>query len=156
MLSGMENYGETLHAADLAAAAPFTQTPRTPAWYPFTIATYLTTIFGAFLLVQEGRIIMGAGLSLLSVAVMLVMTFAVRSQWGTWPRMSAAPDEIKRAFGLYLLLAVAAIVISVSAWLWLGPLGGLITLFLTTLVVVWAYEFRLYPAAARQVRQRLA
>lgn len=152
----MENYEATLRSADRAAAAPFTQTPRISIWYPFAMATYFTVVAATFPLLQDGHIILGAGLLLLAVAAVLVLTLTIRARWGTWPRLSAAPAEIKRAFMLYLLTAVAAIVVAVAAWSLFGTIGGLVAVFLTTLAVVWAYEFRLYPAAAQQVRQRLA
>lgn len=152
----MENIDATLRSADRAAAAPFTQTPRIPAWYPFAIATYFSVVFGAFLLLRDGQVVLGAGLLLLSIVAVLVLTLTIRAQWGTWPRLSEAPAEIKRAFALYILLGVAAILVSVAIWSWIGAVGGLIAVFLTVLSVVCAYEFRLYPAAAQQVRQRLA
>lgn len=156
MLSTMENISASLKSADRAASAPFIETPRIPVWYPFAMAVYFTAVFGAFLLIQDNRIVPGAGLLLLSVCAVLVQALMTRSRWGTWPRMSEAPTEIKRAFALYLLFAVASTIVSLTVWSWFGNLSGLAALFLTALTVVWAYEFRLYPAAARRVRQRLA
>ncbi|MFC4555925.1 hypothetical protein [Georgenia faecalis] len=152
----MINMDAALRSADRAAAAPFLQTPRIPAWYPFAMATYFTAVFGAFLLLRDGRVVPGAVLLLLAVAAVLAQATLTRARWGTWPRLSEAPAEIRRAFALYVLLAVAAIIASVGVWSWVGAAGGLAAVFLTALAVVWAYEFRLYPAAARQVRQRLA
>lgn len=156
MLSTMENISASLKSADRAAAAPFIETPRIPAWHPFVMAAYFTAVFGAFLLIRDNNIVPGAGLLLLSVCAVLVQALMTRSRWGTWPRMSEAPTEIKRAFALYLLFAVAAATASLTVWSLLGNATGLVALFLTALAVVWAYEFRLYPAAARRVRQRLA
>lgn len=156
MLSTMENFDATLRSADNAAATPFIQTPRIPVWYPLAMAAYFAAVFGAFLLIGQDHIVLGAGLLLLSVSVVLVQTLIIRGRWGAWPRMSEAPAEIKRVFVLYLFLAVAAGIVSVTVWSLAGDVSGLITVFLTALTVVWAYEFRLYPAAARRVRQRLA
>jgi hypothetical protein len=66
------------------------------------------------------------------------------------------PTEFKRAFGLFMILAIATFVFSAMICARFGNVAGLIAVFLTVLAVVWAYEYRLYPAAAQQVRQRLA
>lgn len=156
MLSGMENYEETLRAADRAAAAPFTQTPRTPPWYPFAIAAYITSVAAAFLLLHDGHVLLGLGLLVAAMTVVLTVALTIRGKWGTWPRLSTAPTEFKRAFGIYIVLALIALLISSSLWTWFGPALGLIAFFITALIVIWAYEFHLYPAAAQQVKQRLA
>jgi hypothetical protein len=156
MLSGMENYEETLRSADRAAAAPFTQTPRIAIWYPFAMAAYFTLVAGTFPLMREGRILFGMGLLVVAVVSVVILTLTIRAKWGTWPRLATAPAEIKRAFGLFIVLALIALIASSVVWAWFGDVAGLITVFLAALIVVWAYEFRLYPAAARQVRQRLA
>ncbi len=152
----MDNFDATLRSADRAAAAPFTQTPRIATWYPFAMASYFTAVAGTFPLMRDGRIILGIGLLLVAVAAVLILTLTIRAKWGTWPRLSVAPIEIKRAFLLFIILALIALGVSAAIWLWFGDIAGLITVFLTALVVIWAYEFRLYPAAAQQVRQRLA
>jgi hypothetical protein len=152
----MDNLDATLHSADRAAAAPFTQTPRISAWYPFAMATYFTVVAAAFPLLRDGRVILGIGLLLTAFAAVLILTLTIRAKWGTWPRLSVAPAEIKRVFLLFILLALIGLAASAAVWVWLGDTAGLITVFLTALVVVWSYEFRLYPAAAQQVRQRLA
>lgn len=156
MLSGMENHKETLRSADRAAAAPFTQTPRISTWYPLAMAAYFTLVAGSFPLTREGRIIPGLGLLLVAVVAVVTLTLTIRVRWGTWPRLSTAPTEIKRAYGLFIILALMALGVSSLAWTWLGDVAGLITVFLTALAIVCAYEFHLYPAAAQQVRQRLA
>lgn len=156
MLSGMDNLDATLRAADRAAAAPFTETPSTPAWYPLAMAAYFTAVAGTIPLMRDGHILPGMGLLLAAIVAVLILTLTLRAKWGTWPRLAVAPTEIKRAFGLFTILAIAAFVLSAAIWTWFGDIPGLVAVFLTVLAVVWAYEYRLYPAAARQVRQRLA
>lgn len=156
MLSGMESYDETLRLADRAAATPYTELPRTPEWYPFAMAGYFTLVAGTFPLLREGQILLGAGLLLGAVIAVSTLTMTLRTKLGTWPRLSTAPSEIKRAYSLFIVLALAAFITSSAVWMWLGDIAGLVAIFLTTLTAVWAYEFRLYPAAAQQVRQRLA
>lgn len=152
----MENFDAALRAADRAAAAPFTQTPRISAWYPFAMAAYFTAVAATYPLLRDGRIIQAIGLLLAAVAAVLILTLTIRARWGTWPRMAVAPTEIKRAYMLFIVLAVAALILSAAIWTWLGDTAGLVAVFLTALVLVSAYEFRLYPDAARQVRQRMA
>jgi hypothetical protein len=156
MLSGMENYDETLRLADRAAATPYTQIPRTPGWYPVAMAGYFTLVAGTFPLLRDGRILLGAALLLVAVIAVSALTMTLRARLGTWPRLSTAPAEIKRAFGLFIVLAIVALGVSSAVWAWSGDIAGLVAVFLTALTVVWAYEYRLYPAAAQQVRQRLA
>jgi hypothetical protein len=155
MLSGMESYDETLRLADRAAAAPYTELPRTPGWYPVAMAGYFTLVAGTFPLLREGQILLGVGLLLGAIIAVSTLTMILRVKLGTWPRLSTAPSEIKRAYGLFIVLALIALIISSAVWMWFGDIAGLVAVFLTTLTVVWAYEFRLYPAAAQQVRQRL-
>jgi hypothetical protein len=155
MLPGMESYDETLRLADRAAAAPYTEIPRTPGWYPFVMAGYFTLVAGTFPLLREGQILLGAGLLLGAIIAVSILTMLLRAKLGTWPRLSTAPSEIKRAFGLFIILALSALITSSAAWMLLGDIAGLVAVFLTALTVVWTYELRLYPAAAQQVRQRL-
>ncbi|MBG6218607.1 putative membrane protein [Arthrobacter sp. CAN_A6] len=152
----MDNLDADLRSTDRAAAAPFTQTPRISAWYPFAMATYFTVVAVTFPLMRDGKIILGIGLLLVAVTAVLILTLTIRARWGTWPRLSVAPPEIKRAFTLFTILAMAALIVSGAIWLSFGDIAGLIAVFLTALAIVWAYEFRLYPVAAQQVRQRLA
>lgn len=152
----MENIHETLRSVRKAASAPFTRVPHTPFWYPPAIAAYFAVVFGAFILLTDGRNTLGAILLLASVAAVILVTLTIRSRWGTWPRLAEAPGEVKRAFILYVLFGSLAIAMSVSIWFWFGSISGLVTVFLTTLTAVWAYEFRLYPLAVRRVQRRLA
>lgn len=156
MLSTMETTDESLRSADRAAATPFVQTPRISVWYPPGIAAYFTVIAGASLLMRNGQLALGAGLLLLAIVAVVAQALITRARWGTWPRMAIAPSEIKRAFALYIVLAVAAILVSTVIWSWFGDIAALVSIFCTMLTVVWAYEFRLHPAAAARVRRRLA
>lgn len=156
MLSTMENIEDVLRSADRAAAAPYTYDFDTPAWYPFAMAAYFTAIAGTFPLLMVGRLVLGTGLLALAVTAVLMLTLVLRQRFGTWPAMTGAPAEIRRVFRLLLLLALAVLLVSTMVWQLTGPLGGLAVVFLTSLAVVWAYEFRLYPAAAARLRRRLA
>ena len=102
MLPGMDNLDATLRAADRAAAAPFTETPRIPAWYPLAMAAYFTAVAGTIPLMRDGYLLLGMGLFVVAVVAVLALTLTLRATWGTWPRLAAAPTEIKRAFGLCL------------------------------------------------------
>lgn len=151
----MESYDETLCLADRAAAAPYTEIPRTPGWYPLAMAGYFTLVAGTFPLLREGQILLGAGLLLVAVIAVSALTMILRTKLGTWPRLSTAPSEIKWAYGLFIILALTALITSSATWMLLGDIAGLVAVFFTAITVVWVYEFRLYPAAAQQVRQRL-
>lgn len=156
MLSTMENIDDLLRSADRAAAAPYTYEFDTPAWYPVAMAAYFTTIAGAFPLLLSGRLALGTGLLVLAVAAVLVLTLVLRRRFGTWPSMNGAPVEIRRVFLLLIFLALGALLVSMLVWQLMGVLGGLLAVFLSSLAVVWSYEFRLYPAAAAKLRRRLA
>ncbi len=87
MLPGMDNFDAALRSADRAAAAPFTQTPRISAWYPFAMATYFTVVAGTFPLMRDGKIILGIGLLLVAIAAVLILTLTIRAKWalrGSW------------------------------------------------------------------------
>ncbi|WP_152915975.1 hypothetical protein [Arthrobacter sp. RIT-PI-e] len=152
----MENIDAVLRAADRAAAAPYTYRYDTPAWYPFAMAAYFTAIAGTFPLLMTGRLVLGMGLLVLAVGAFLALTMVLRRRFGTWPSMDGAPVEIRRVFGVLLLLALAVVLVSTIVWQLTGAPGGLLAIFLTSLAVVWSYEFRLYPAAAARLRRRLA
>ncbi|THJ68622.1 hypothetical protein E8P82_01585 [Arthrobacter echini] len=151
----MENIEDALLAADRAAAAPFVQTPPAPAWYPLAMAIYFTAVAGSFPLLQDDHVLLGAGVLVVAISGLLTLTLTIRAQRGTWPRLAEAPPEIKRVVAVFVSLAVLALLVSAAIWFWVGAAAGLSTVFIASLAVVWAYEFRLYPAAARQVRQRL-
>lgn len=156
MLSDMETTDATLRAAERAAAAPFIDYPKTPWWYPLLFATFMTAVLAGPALVQHGHGIAGFGLQFLSLAALITFARWYRTRWGAWPRMSAAPAEIKGAYRWFLTMFVVGAVVSVAAWLLGGPQVGLPAIFVVAYALIWAYEGVVYPRAAQRVRERLA
>lgn len=106
----MESYDETLRSANCAATAPHTEVSCTLAWYPFAMAGYFTPVAGTFPLLQEGQSSLGVGLLLGAGFAVSILTMIPGAKLGTRPFLSTAPSEIKRAFGLFIILALAALI----------------------------------------------
>lgn len=143
---------EALRDADRAEAAPWTDYPPTPRWYPPAVgvwAALLTLAFG--LLGDVARMV--AILVLVAVEVTFLAWY-IRYRGGVMPT-GPAPREFRRAIWLFvgaLVLVVAltaAVALATSPWL-----GAAVALVTVTAVVAW-YE-QAYAEAARRARERLA
>ena len=152
----MENAQDALREVEMAAAAPFVNYPVTPWWYPPLMASFFTAMAAGPVLISQGR--GAAGFTLQAAAIIAVSVFYVthRVRSGTSPRMRSAPREIKHAYRWCFVAFAGSAVVSVAVWMLLGWQFGLSAIFVTTLVMTWAYERVVYPRAVQQVRDRLA
>jgi multisubunit Na+/H+ antiporter MnhB subunit len=147
---------DLLRDLDLAAARPFIEYPRTPWWYPALMGGYFAAIAIALLLGASGYGVAAACVFAGAIVVLGVFFRWYRSRWGTWPQMTEAPPEIRRAYRRCLAGVSVAVVLTVIVGL-LSP--GVVTVAVTFLVfttLIWGYERRVYPAACAEVRARLA
>lgn len=117
---------------------------------------YATMATGVALAIELDRGILGMALVLLALGAVVLYLRHYRQQWGTWPRMEAAPREIRGAYRTYFLAVGVAVVLSVIAWATLGWLAGVVAVFLTMFTLFALYERVIYPRAAQRVRERLA
>lgn len=153
----MESTQQALREAERAAAAPFIDYPATRWWYPpFMAVAFAAMATGTALAIELDRGILGMALVLLALGAVALYMRHYRQRWGTWPRMEAAPREIRGAYRTYFLAVGGALVLSVAAWVTFGWLAGVVTVFLTMLMLFILYERVIYPRAAQRVRERLA
>lgn len=147
---------ELTRELDRAAAAPFVDYPETPWWYPFLMGGYFTACLACFLLNQNGHTALGFGLLAVAIIAFGLWFRWYRAKWGTWPKMSEAPPEIKRAY-TSALIGFVVLVPFVVAVAWFMPMGvALVATFAATTAYFWSYERQVYPAAVQKVRARLA
>ncbi len=146
----------SLRELNLAAARPFIEYPPTPWWYPGLIGGYFAAIAVALFQGADGHIV--AELSVFAGAALTLGVFFrwYRARWGTWPQMSEAPAEIRRAYRLAFAGASVALLLTVVVALLSPPLAAVAVTFVVFTTSVWAYERRVYPAACAAVRSRLA
>ena len=141
-----------LREADLAEAAPWTDYPPTPRWYPPA-----TGLWAALLTLTIGLLHgMVAALALLALmaAELGFLGWYLRYRGGVW-QTGRPPREFHRAIGLFLGATALLVAVVFTASLTLGPwAGAVLALIGATAVVAW-YE-RLYADAARRTRERLA
>ena len=156
MLSNMETTESALRAAERAAAAPFVDYPATPSWYPLLVAGFMTAMPGGPVLIRHDHVVLGFGVQALAIALLMAFILWYRKRWGTWPRMAAAPPEIKTAYRWYVLAFAAGAFFCLAAWGAGGWQLGLPAIFVATYALVWVYERSVYPKAAQRVRERLA
>ena len=147
---------DLLHDLDLAAARPFIDYPRTPWWYPVFMGWYFSSIATALLLGSSGNFVAAAVVFAGAIVAVAVFVRWYRAQWGTWPQMTAAPPEIRRAYREFYVGGAVAVVFTAVVGL-LAP--GAVTVavaFVVSTALIWVYERKIYPAACAEVRARLA
>lgn len=144
---------EVLRATDRAAAAPWTDYPPTPLWYP-----PVTGMWAGLLVAVIGQRDAHPAITLAGLLGLVALEYAFvvwyRRYRGTMP--ASAPPEEFRAPIARLVLGVAAIV--GLAWL-TGRYVGLaaaaaVVAVLVTVLIAW-YETA-YAAAAAAARERLS
>ncbi len=145
-----------LHDLDLAAARPFIEYPRTPWWYPALMGGFFAAIASSLLLGASGSDAAAAGVLAGAMVVMGVFVGWYRTRWGTWPQMTEAPTEIRRAYRRFFAGVLVAVVVSVIVGLLSPGVVSVAVTFLVFATLIWAYERRVYPAACAEVRARLA
>ncbi len=141
---------------NLAAARPFIEYPPTPRWYPALMGGYFAAIAASIFLGANGYGVAGFGVIAAAIVTLGLFFRWYRSRWGTWPQMSEAPPEIRRAYRLAFAGALVALLLTVAVGLLSPPIVTVAVTFVVFTTSVWAYERRVYPAACAAVRSRLA
>lgn len=147
---------DSLRELNLAAARPFIEYPPTPWWYPVLMGGYFAAIAIALFLGADGHGLVAFGVFAAAIITLGLFFRWYRARWGTWPQMSEAPPEIRRAYRIAFAGAAVALLLSVVVGLLSPPVVTVALTFLVFATSVWAYERRVYPAACAAVRERLA
>jgi hypothetical protein len=146
---------QLLRDLDRAAARPFIEYPKTPRWYPAFVGGYFTAIVAALVLEAHHHPVAMAFVLGAAVVTLGVFVRWYCSRWGTWPQMSAAPIEIRRAYLQGASAIIAAAIVTGLVSLLGSAFATLLVAFVSFTAVLWWYERRAYPAACRLVRARL-
>jgi hypothetical protein len=140
---------EALREADRAEAAPWTDYPPTPWWYPLATGVWAAALV---LAIAELDPATPALLGLVAIELLFVRWY-FRYRGGVMPS-GPAPHEFRRAIrillGVIVLVILAAYVLTTLVGTWAGAAVALIGV---TADVGW-YE-RAYAEAARRTRERL-
>lgn len=141
-----------LRAADRAEAAPWTDYPPTPRWYPPATGAWaaaVTLVLGGL----DGVARTSAVVALLAVELAFLAWY-VHYRGGTLPT-GTAPRELRPAIARFAT-ATAAVVAGVAVLtLAVDVLAGAALAFVGVTAVVTCYEHA-YAAAICRVRERLA
>ena len=143
---------DALRAADRAEAAPWTDYPPTPWWYPVGFGLWAAALTIAFTILDDTPAKVPAVLALIAVEIGFLRWY-VRYRQGVMPT-GPAPHEFRGPIALFV--AGAALVVLGIAGLaaWIGPwVAAAFALVAATSLVSW-YE-RAYGDAARRARDRL-
>ena len=143
-----------LRDADRAAAAPYLDYPASPAWYPAATGGWYALMIIAVSSLDDHRAWALAGLAFL-IAAELAFIAWMRRSWGTWPRLAGAPDEIRGAYGWFLVRLLVLMVVVGAAGLLAGAWVSAGIAFVGATALIWTYE-RTYARAAQKTRDRLA
>lgn len=147
-----EEIRQALRDADRAEAAPWTDYPPTPRWYPPAVGAWAALLTLAFAELD-------GGLRWLALAGLIGAEFAfvrwyVRYRDSVMP-VGRPPREFRGAItgfvtgAAVVVLGVAALVALVGSWA-----AAAFAFIATTVIIAW-YE-RAYAEAARLARERLA
>lgn len=146
-----EEIRETLREAERAEAAPWTDYPPTPRWYPPATGLWA----GALTLVLGGLHDSTRSLAVLALLVveLVFIRWYTRYRGGVWPT-DRPPREFRPALawllaGLAVIVAGALGLATINVW----AAVALVTVAVTLLVA--RYE-QAYADAARRARERLA
>jgi hypothetical protein len=154
MVSVMESFSDPrqdLADAERAAAAPYVDYPKTPAWYPPAVgiwAAALVAIIGV-----DDHTVRSAGLVGLIVLEVLFLAWYRRKR-GVMPNLRGAPREIAREMRWYVVGALVVVAVAGAAFTVSSLLAAAVALVLVTAGVA-VYERR-YEVAAARTRDRLA
>lgn len=147
---------DSLRDLDLAAARPFIEYPSTPWWYPALMGGYFAAIAAALLLGAGGHNLAEVSIFVGAVLILAIFFRWYRSRWGTWPQMSEAPAEIRRAYRIAVVGVTVALLLTVVVGLLSPPAVTVAVTFIVFTTAVWVYERKVYPSACAAVRARLA
>jgi hypothetical protein len=145
---------QALRDADRAAAAPWTDYPRTPNWYPPVTGAWATGLFAAVNQRSAHPVGAVAGIVVL-LALEVVFIAWYRRYRGALPSLASPPREFRPAIARYLLGLTIVAALAWLAWVFGGLIGSLIAVFAGITTLLWWYE-REYARAASATRQRLA
>ncbi len=142
---------DALRQADRAEAAPWTDYPPTPRWYPPAVGVWAALVTLAFTELEDG--LRAVALLALIAAELGFLRWYVAYRGSVMPS-GRPPREFRRSIALFVLGAVAVVggatlLAAVATWL-----AAAYALVVTTLLLSW-YE-RAYADAARRARERLA
>jgi len=154
MVSVMESFSDPrqdLADAERAAAAPYVDYPKTPAWYPPAVGVWAAALVAV--LGVDGHTLRSAGLAVLIVVEVLFLAWYRRKR-GVMPNLRGAPREIAREMRWYVVGALVVVAAVVAALTVTSLLAVAVALVLVTAGVA-AYERR-YEVAAARTRDRLA
>ncbi len=146
---------DSLRDLDRAAARPFIDYPRTPWWYPILIGGYFAAILAAVFMLSNGNVVVGIVIEFVAILALGAFIGWYRRRWGTWPKMSEAPAEIRGAYRRYLAGVAVSLVLIVVVGLLSPHVVTVVVTFLVFTTLIWGYERKVYPAACADVRARL-
>lgn len=156
MLSDMESDFDGRQAlldAQRAAAAPYVDYPRLPAWYPPAAGLWGTAFTATQLFLRDEQPVFFVVLSAL-VAIEVAFMVRQRRSRGTMPSMRGVPQELRWTFAYFALGVVAVLGAVIAGCVWLPAPFALVLTFVLVTAGVAAYE-RQYATAAAAVRARL-
>lgn len=142
---------QVLHEAERAEAAPWTDYPPTPRWYPPATGLWaagLAATFGG--LDDTTRSLAILGLVLLEA---LFLTWYTRYRGGMWPT-GRPPREFRPAIA-WFLLGLAVIAGAALALATVSLVAAVVLVAVAVTLLVARYE-QAYADAARRARERLA
>lgn len=158
MVSVMESTREDLlqaqRAAERAEAAPYTDYPPTPAWYPPAMGAWMAAYTLLLTLREDHGVWLVLGMIALASLTGLFLGWYSRYH-GAMPNLRHAPREFRRAFACYAAVVVTIGASIALAWRLAGPALAAPVAFAATTLGLIVYE-RSYAAAARRTRERLA
>lgn len=141
---------DALHAADRAAAAPYTDYPPTPRWYSPATGAWAAVLVALLFAPDDRSWLRAVGLLVVAAGI-AAFTLWYRPYRGVWPSFRP-PREIGVAMAWFLVVAVLAVVgiaLLASRWYWIGVLVA----FPAVTLGIWLYELA-YRRAARRARER--
>ena len=142
---------QVLHEAERAEAAPWTDYPPTPRWYPPATglwATLLTAVFGGL----DGSTRSLFVLALVAVELVFIRWYT-RYRGGMWPT-GRPPREFRPAIA-WFLLGLAVITGAALALATVSLVAAVVLVAVAVTLLVARYE-QAYADAARRARERLA
>ncbi len=149
-------HDDPLKIADRAAAAPFTDCPELPGWYPLAGGAWFAAILGTGAYEWPDN----KALRLLVIAVLVAVLGAAvrwyRNASGVEHSLDArkAPPEIGRTMVGYYVGATAALAVAFACWAFAPPVVTVAVTFVLATAGLAVYERR-YRQAAEVVLTRL-
>lgn len=153
----MENKNDLareLRDAERAEAAPWTEYPPTPAWFP-----PLTGVWAALLVLAATTRDTHPIPATIGLVALIIVEFAFiggyRRHRGVMPSFKNLPAEFKPAIIQYVIAIVGVFGSTWAAFVFGGIPAAMAASFLSVTALLWWYE-RVYTAAADAARARLA